>query len=272
MRILFVGDVVGRSGRDALQKHLPSLKEKLKTDVVIVNGENAAHGIGITEKICKAFYEWGVDCITTGNHVWDQRDIILYIDKDPRLLRPVNYPSTAPGQGVYKHVLQDGRSILIINVMGSLFMQPLDDPFAAVDGILKDVRPGTSTNAIFVDVHAEATSEKMAMAHHLDGRISAIIGSHTHIPTADAQILPGSTAFQADAGMTGDYDSVIGMQKEIPIQRFVKKMPTDRLKPAEGEGTLCGTFIETDDKTGLAKSIAPVRVGPRLQESVPEIL
>lgn len=271
MRILFIGDVVGRSGRDVLQKNLPSLKEKLKTDVVIVNGENAAHGIGITEKICKQFYEWGVDCITTGNHVWDQRDIILYIDKDPKLLRPVNYPSTTPGQGVYKHILPDGRTVLIINVMGSLFMSPLDEPFAAVDGVLKDVQLGKSADVIFVDVHAEATSEKMAMAHHLDGKISAIIGTHTHIPTADAQILPGGTAFQADAGMTGDYDSVIGMQKEIPIQRFVRKMPTDRLKPAEGEGTLCGTFIETDDKTGLAKSIAPVRVGPRLQESVPEI-
>jgi metallophosphoesterase (TIGR00282 family) len=269
MRILFIGDVMGRSGREAVEKHLPNLRKRLKTDVVICNAENAAHGVGLNKKICDDLYALGVDCVTSGNHIWDQREIILTIDNDPKLLRPINFPKGAPGKGSYLHMLPDGRKILIANVMGRLFMDALDDPFAAMAELLKTNRLGP-INAIFVDMHAEATSEKMARAHFLDGQVSAVVGTHTHIPTADCQILPGGTAIQCDAGMTGDYDSVIGVRKDIPILRFTRKMPTEKMQPAEGEGTLCGTFIETDDKTGKTTRIDMVRVGPRLKESVPE--
>ncbi len=268
MRILFIGDVMGRSGRDAVLAHLPPLRERLKTDFVICNAENAAHGVGLTKKICEELYAAGVDCITTGNHVWDQREIILTIDQDPKLLRPMNFPKGTPGRG-FNTFNAGPLRILVMNVMGRLFMDALDDPFAAVQDILKTNRLGAGLNAIFVDIHAEASSEKMAMAHYLDGRVSAVVGTHTHVPTADAQILPGGTAYQTDAGMTGDYDSVIGVRKDIPVLRFTRKMPTEKMQPAEGEGTLCGTFIVTDDKTGLAIRIEPVRVGPRLGNHIP---
>jgi 2',3'-cyclic-nucleotide 2'-phosphodiesterase len=271
MRILFIGDVMGRSGRDAVTAHLSSLKEKIRADVVILNGENAASGIGITDKICKQFYKDGVDVITTGNHVWDQREIISYIDRDPKLLRPINFPAGTPGKGSFIHALPDGRKILVANAMGRLFMDAMDDPFAAVDGLMKNYPLKTAVQAAFIDFHAEASSEKMSFAHFLDGRVSGVVGTHTHIPTADAQILPGGTAFQSDAGMTGDYDSVIGVEKATPVLRFTRKMPTDRLSPADGEATICGTFIETDDKTGLAKKIEPVRFGPRLHNHIPAV-
>jgi len=270
MRILFLGDVMGRSGREAVEKHLPILRDKLKPDVVIVNAENAAHGKGLTDKICKDLYKIGVDCVTTGNHIWDQNEIILYIDSDPKLLRPENFPKGTPGRGAYLHDLNDGRKILIVNSMGRLFMEPLDDPFTGINELLKNYRMGKNVNAIFIDFHAETTSEKMAFAHMLDGQVSGVVGTHTHVPTSDAQILPGGTAFQTDAGMSGDYDSVIGVRKDIPIARFTRKMPTERMTPADGEGTVCGTFIETDDKTGLAKNISPVVVGPRLRNVLPE--
>ncbi len=270
MRILFIGDVMGRSGRDALTKHLPGLKEKLRPDTVIVNGENSAHGIGITSDICKEFYGIGVDVITTGNHVWDQREIIPYIDRDPKLLRPINYPKGAPGKGFYVHITSGGQKILVVNAMARLFMDPMDDPFAALNDLLNAYKMGGMVHAVFVDFHGEATSEKMAMAHYLDGRVSCVVGTHTHMPTADLQILDGGTAYQTDAGMTGDYNSVIGMKKDVPIQRFTRKMPTDRLSPAEGEGTVCGLLIETDDKTGLTRKAGAVRVGARLKEEVPD--
>lgn len=270
MRILFLGDVMGRSGREAVAKHLPHLREKLRPDVVIVNGENAAHGKGITDKICKELYGLGVDCVTTGNHIWDQNEIIFYIDSDPKLLRPDNFPKGTPGRGSYVHQLDDGRRILIVNYMGRLFMDILDDPFTGVQELLKRHKLGASVNAIFIDFHAETTSETMAFGHMLDGQISAIVGTHTHIPTSDAQIFPGGTAYQTDAGMTGDYDSVIGVRKDIPVARFLRKMPTERMTPADGEGTVCGSFIETDDRTGLAKNIAPVVVGPRLRNVLPD--
>ena len=271
MRILFIGDVMGRSGRDAVTAHLSDLKARLKTDVVILNGENSASGIGITEKIVKQFYKDGVDVITTGNHVWDQREIIPYIGRDPKLLRPINFPEGTPGKGSYIHALPDGRKILVANAMGRLFMDPLEDPFSAINQLVEANPLKLRVQAIFVDFHAEASSEKMSFAHYLDGRVSAVVGTHTHIPTADAQILPGGTALHSDAGMTGDYDSVIGVEKETPIQRFTRKMPTDRLSPADGEATLCGTFIETDDKTGLTTRIEPVRVGPRLHNHIPVV-
>ncbi len=269
MRILFIGDVVGRSGRDALAKHLPDLKARLETDVIIVNGENAAHGIGITENICKDFYALGVDCITTGNHVWDQREIIPYIDRDPKLLRPVNFPQATPGRGLYDFRIPGGQRIIVVNAMGRLFMDPLDDPFAALNKICGEYLLGKTVQAVFVDFHAEATSEKMALANYLDGKISALVGTHTHVPTADYRVLPNGTAFQSDAGMTGDFDSVIGVKKEISVTRFVRRMPGERMITAEGEGTVCGTFIVTDDTTGRARSIHPIRVGPILQEALP---
>jgi metallophosphoesterase (TIGR00282 family) len=270
MRILFIGDVMGRSGRDALTKHLPDLRKNLRADVTIVNAENAAHGIGLNPEICKDLYALGTDVITTGNHVWDQREIISYIDRDPKLLRPVNFPKGTPGKGFNVHSLPDGRKILVVNAMARIFMDPMDDPFAAMNELLNTYRLGASVHAIFLDFHGEATSEKMAMGHYLDGRISALVGTHTHAPTADIQIFNNGTAYQSDAGMTGDYDSVIGVKKEVPIARFVRKMPTDRMSPAEGEATVCGLFVETDDKTGLAKNAGAVRIGGRLKPEMPD--
>lgn len=271
MRILFVGDVMGRSGREALEKYLPRLKEQLKIDVAILNGENAAHGRGITEKHCKQFYELGADCITTGNHVWDQREILTYIQRDPKLLRPANFPKGTPGQGLYIHALQDGRRIAVINLMARLFMDPLDDPFQAMETILKEHRLEADCDAIFVDFHGEATSEKMAFAHCFDGRITAMIGTHTHIPTADAHIMQNGTAYMTDAGMTGDYNSVIGVQKEQAIQKFTKKLPGAHFIPASENMTLCGALVITSDTSGGATAIAPVRIGDTLGESIPDL-
>lgn len=271
MRILFIGDVVARSGREALQMHLPTLKQKLQPDVVIVNGENAASGAGITDKICKEFYEWGTDVITTGNHVWDQREIISYIDKDKRLLRPINYPPGTPGEGFYRYTLPDGRKITVINAMARLFMDAIDDPFRIVNDVISRETLGKTTDAIFIDFHGETSSEKMSFAHYFDGRVTAIVGTHTHIPTGDAHIMANGTAYMTDAGMTGDYDSVIGVEKSAAIQRFTRKMPGEKKIPASGPGTVCGCLIVTDDKTGLAKAIEPVRVGAILKEVIPKI-
>lgn len=269
MRILFIGDVMGRTGRDAMTNHLPRLKKELQADVVIINGENAAHGIGITGKICESLYESGADCITTGNHIWDQREIIPYIDKDPKLLRPLNFPEGTVGNGFYIHEVSGGGRIMIVNAMARLFMDPMDDPFRALHDLVGKYPLKRSVQAIFVDFHGEATSEKMAMGHYLDGRISGLVGTHTHVPTADHHIMAQGTAYQTDAGMTGDYDSVIGVRKDIPIHRFTKKTPSERMVPSDGEATICGTFIETSDATGLAKNIAPVRVGGKLHPVMP---
>ncbi|MFB3134530.1 MAG: YmdB family metallophosphoesterase [Rhodospirillales bacterium] len=269
MKVLFCGDVVGKAGRNAILDNIPNLRERLGLDFVIVNGENAAHGFGITEGICKAFYEVGVDVVTTGNHVWAQRAIIDYIDGDPRLLRPLNYPEGTPGRGVNVFDAPDGRRVMVIHPMGRLFMDALDDPFVAVEGALANHRLGASVDCIIVDIHAEATSEKMAMGHTLDGRVSMVVGSHSHVPTADTQILPGGTAYQSDAGMCGDFDSVIGMIKETAVARFTQKLPTARLEPAEGEPTLCAVYLETDEKTGLARHVSPLRIGGRLAEHWP---
>jgi metallophosphoesterase (TIGR00282 family) len=264
MKLLFCGDVVGRSGREAVFKYVPYLRKELSLDAVIVNGENACHGFGITGKICQEFYDHGVDVITTGNHAWDQKEIIPYIEKDPRLLRPLNYPKSAPGKGIVSYPLRDGRSLVVMNVMGRLFMDPLDDPFAAVEEVLKTYRLTYNAAAIVIDIHAEATSEKGAMGWFADGRVSLVVGTHSHVPTADARILSQGTAYQTDAGMCGDYTSVIGMKKEVPIAKFVKKITSERMSPAEGEGTLCGVFVEVDDKTGLAKRIHSIRLGGSL--------
>ncbi len=270
MRILFVGDIMGRAGREALEKYLPQLKEDLNVDVAIVNGENAAHGRGITEKFCAQFYEWGTDVITTGNHVWDQREILKYITRDPKLLRPANFPEpTTPGNGFYCHELMDGRKILVVNMMCRLFMDALDDPFARMEEILSEYKLGKNCDAIFVDLHGEATSEKMSFGHHFAGRISGVIGTHTHAPTADAHIMNGGTAYMTDAGMTGDYDSVIGVKKETAIPKFTHKLPGAHFIPASENMMLCGALIVTSDHTGKAKSIEPVRIGDVLSEAMP---
>jgi len=269
MKILFVGDVYGEAGRAAIKKHLPSLKKRYAPDITIVNGENAAHGIGITPKICEAFNEQGADVITTGNHVWDQREIIPYIKKDINLLRPINYPEGTPGNGSVIFKTKTGFRVMVINVMCRLFMDPLDDPFRALEEALDKEGLAQTVDAIFIDVHGEATSEKMAIGHYFDGRVTGVIGTHTHIPTADAHVLANGTAYMSDAGMTGVYDSVIGVQKDLAIARFFKTVPGKRFQPAKGEAMLCGALIEVDDKTGLAKSIKAVRIGHGLEEALP---
>ena len=270
MRVLLCGDLVGRPGRDVVIAELPRLRRALALDFVVVNGENAAHGFGITDKICAELYEVGVDVITTGNHVWDRREIITYIAGDRRLLRPVNFPPGTPGAGHGLYPLADGRQVLVINAMARLFMDAIDDPFAAVQGLVA-AHPLGAVAAILLDFHGEATSEKMSMGHFCDGRVSAVVGTHSHVPTADHQILAGGTAYMTDLGMCGDYDSVIGMRKGPAVQRFLRKMPGDRLEVAEGAATLCGVVIETDDATGLARTIEPLRLGGRLAPAWPQM-
>ena len=267
MKLLYFGDIVGKAGRRSMLTHLPLLNEKYAPDFVMANGENAAHGFGITAKICASFFEAGIDVITLGNHAWDQREIMTYIQEEPRLIRPLNYPETTPGAGVRLFEARNGARVCVAQVMGRLFMEPLGDPFEAVENCFSRITLGETADCIAIDVHAEATSEKMAIAHLLDGRVSLVAGTHSHIPTSDAQVLPGGTAYQTDVGMCGDYDSVIGMKKEAAIHKFTRKMPGARLEPAEEEGTACAVLLETDDRTGLAKNIEPVRVGGRLRET-----
>ena len=265
MRILFLGDIVGRSARETVIKKMPDIRKEYSLDFVIVNGENAAGGFGITEDICEKLFFSGVDCITTGNHVWDQRELVKYIDTEDRLLRPINFPDDTPGKVSNIFLSQFGR-ILVVNVMGRLFMESLDDPFAAIERVLSDNQLGDNCDAIIIDIHAETTSEKTAMGHFCDGRVSLVVGTHTHIPTADHQILPFGTAYQTDAGMCGDYDSVIGMEKTEPIRRFVERTPGGRFNPAQGIPTLCGLIIETS-VDGLSESIEPFRVGGILSQT-----
>ena len=269
MNILLCGDVVGRSGREAVRRHLPGLKRDLAIDVAIVNAENAAHGYGLTERLAGELFDAGADILSTGNHVWDQRELIQYIARDDRILRPANFPEGTPGAGWRLHPVEGGRSLLTVNLMGRLFMDALDNPFAKLEAVLARHKLGEDATAIVVDFHGEATSEKMAFGHFADGRVSAVLCTHTHVPTADHQILPGGTAYVSDAGMCGDYDSVIGMEKGPSVRRFVTKMPTEKPTPAEGEATLSGVFVKVDDRTGLARRIEPVRVGGRLVEYVP---
>jgi len=273
VNILLCGDVVGRSGREAIKRHLPALKRDLCVDVAIVNAENAAHGFGLNERLAGELYDAGADILSTGNHVWDQRELIQYIERDSRILRPANFPEGTPGAGWRLHPVDDERTLLVVNLMGRLFMEALDDPFARLESILSQhplaAGSGRCATAIVVDFHGEATSEKLAFGHFADGRVSAVLGTHTHVPTADAQILPGGTAYVSDAGMCGDYDSVIGMEKGPSVRRFVTKMPGEKPKPAEGEASLCGVFVVIDDATGLACRIEPVRVGGRLAEYLP---
>ena len=265
MRILFLGDVVGRSAREGVIKEIPEIRRNFSIDFVIVNGENAAGGFGITEKICEDFFSSGIDCITTGNHVWDQKELFDYIKNENRLLRPINYPEETPGKGFEIFPNQLGR-VLVVNVMGRLFMESLDDPFNAIEKVLDENPLGITCDAIVIDIHAETTSEKTAMGHFCDGRVSLVVGTHTHIPTADYQILPYGTGYQTDAGMCGDYDSVIGMEKTEPIRRFVEKTPGGRFNPAQGSPTLCGVIIETSPD-GLSETIEPFRLGGILSQT-----
>ena len=269
MNILFLGDIIGKPGRNVAHAELPRLRDRLKLDFVIANGENAAGGFGLTRAIAEEFFGIGIDVISTGNHWADQKEIFTYIESEDRVLRPANYPKGTPGRGANLYQTPAG-SILVVNVMGRVFMDALDDPFAAVDRELNACPLGEGADAIVVDVHAEATSEKMAMGHFCDGRASLVVGTHQHVPTADAQIFPGGTAFQCDAGACADYDSVIGMDKGEPLQRFTRKMSSQRFAPATGPATLCGVFVQTGAK-GLATRIEPIRVGGRLKQALPEL-
>ena len=271
MRILFLGDIVGRAGRDAVVQALPDLRARLKLDLVILNGENASHGFGLGPDMAQALFAAGADVIPRGNHAWDRREIIPYLSAEKRVIRPINFPAGTPGAGSVILTLADGRRALIVNAMGRLFMDPLDCPFQAVESLLSRHKLGTTLAAAIVDFHAEATSEKQAFAHSFDGRLSLVVGTHTHTPTADHQILDKGTAYMTDAGMCGAYDSVIGMAKAGAAERFWRKMPGERLQPAEGPVTISGVFLETDDETGLARRIEPLRQGGRLAETFPPI-
>ena len=269
MHILFLGDVVGRTGRDTVAAALPGLRARLAIDLAVVNAENASHGFGLGPDMAAALFAAGADVITLGNHAWDRKEIIPYIADHPKLIRPLNYPPGTPGAGSVVVEVPGGRRALVLQAMGRLYMDPLDCPFRGTADILVRHRLGGTVQAIVADIHAEASSEKMAYGHIFDGQLSLVVGTHTHCPSADAQVLPGGTAFQSDAGMCGDYNSVIGMVKDGAALRFWRKMPGEKLGPAEGEATVCGVFVETDDATGLALRIEPVRQGGRLIQHLP---
>jgi 2',3'-cyclic-nucleotide 2'-phosphodiesterase len=270
VRILFIGDVVGRSGRTAVTEHLPEMIQKWSLDLVVVNGENAAGGFGITEAIYQELLDAGADAITLGNHAWDQREALVFIERAPRLIRPANFPSGTPGRGTALVDTKSGKRALIVNAIGRVFMTPFDDPFAALARELAACPLREAADAVVVDFHGEASSEKQAIGYFCDGRASLVVGTHTHVPTADHQILAGGTAYMTDAGMTGDYDSIIGMLKDEPIRRFTTGIPAARFEPALGPATLSGVAVETDDATGLAVKVAPVRTGGRLTPTWPD--
>ena len=269
MRILFIGDIVGRSGRNILLNHMPNLIAEWSLDLVVVNGENAAGGFGITEAIYNDFIDAGADAITLGNHAWDQREALVFIERAPRLIRPINFPPGTPGRGAAMIDAKNGARALIINAMGRIFMEPLDDPFTAIDRELAACRLKSGADAIIIDMHCEATSEKQSMGYLCDGRASLVIGTHTHAPTADHRILPAGTAFMSDVGMTGDYQSVIGMDKDEPLGRFMRRIPQSKFEAANGPATLSALAVETDDATGLAVRVGPVRLGGVLEEAKP---
>lgn len=270
MKILFLGDVMGRAGRRAITEKLPKLREEWKLDFVVVNGENASNGMGLSGDHAKLILEAGADCITLGDHAFDQKDMLQFIENEPRIIRPSNFAKGAPGRGHRVFSDRRGRKILVTQVLGNVFMKrAFDDPFSAADAVLRQHVLGGAVQAALVDMHCEATSEKMGMGHFCDGRASVVVGTHTHIPTGDAQILNGGTAYLTDAGMCGDYNSVIGMEKAEPMRRFVTGMPKSRFTPALGEATLSGIYVETDDRTGLATTVKMVRQGGRLEQTGP---
>src|SRR5476651_1665029 len=270
MRILFIGDVVGRSGRAIVQERLPGLVRDWKLDFVAINGENAAGGFGITEAIYQEFLDAGADAITLGNHAWDQREALVFIERAPKLIRPLNYPAGTPGRGAALIEAKNGARALVINAMGRIFMDALDDPFAAIEREIDACALRSAVDAIVIDIHAEATSEKQALGFFVDGRASLVVGTHTHAPTADHRIMPGCTAFVSDVGMTGDFESVIGMNKDEPLNRFLRKLPGSKFEAASGPATLCALAVETDDASGLALKIGAVRLGGILEEARPK--
>ncbi len=270
MKILFLGDVMGRSGRAAITENLSRLREEWRLDFVVVNGENATSGMGLSADHARDLLGAGADCITLGDHAFDQKEMLQFIEQEPRILRPLNYSKAAPGKGARLFSARNGRKVLVTQVLGQVFMKrPFDDPFSALEPVLKAHPLGGQAAAILVDVHCEATSEKMAMGHYCDGRASLVVGTHTHVPTADAMVLQGGTGYLSDAGMCGDYNSVIGMDKIEPLQRFITGMPKRRFTPALGAATLSGVYVETDDRTGKATRIAMVRDGGLLQTASP---
>lgn len=261
---------MGRAGRQAVTERLSDLRETWKLDFIIINAENASNGAGLSGAHAQLLLDAGADCLTLGDHAFDQRDMLQYIEKDPRILRPLNFAKDAPGRGAAIFDGGRGRKVLVVQALGQVFMKrPFSDPFSALDGILRRHPLGGTVQASVVDIHCEATSEKMGTGHFCDGRASLVVGTHTHVPTADAQILPAGTGFLSDAGMCGDYNSVIGMEKAEPMRRFVTGMPKGRFTPANEEATLCGVVVETDDRTGKATALHMVRQGGRLQRSGP---
>lgn len=270
MKLLFLGDVMGRAGRAAVTQRLAGLRADWGLDFVVVNGENASAGAGLTPDHARALLAAGADCLTLGDHAFDQKDMLQFIEQEPRILRPLNFAKQAPGKGARLFTDARGRKVLVAQALGQVFMKrPFDDPFSAVEAVLKTHPLGGLAQAAIIDMHCEATSEKMAMGHWCDGRASLVVGTHTHVPTGDAMILSGGTAYLTDAGMCGDYNSVIGMDKVEPMRRFITGMAKGRFEPAEGEATLSGVYVETDDRTGKATRVAPIRIGGRLAEARP---
>lgn len=270
MKILFLGDVMGRAGRAAITALLPRLRTAWGLDFVVVNGENATSGMGLSGQHAQLIFDAGADVVTLGDHAFDQKDMLTYVEKEPRIIRPLNFSKNAPGIGARVFEATRGRKVLVTQVLGQVFMKrPFDDPFSALDAVLRQYPIGGQVQASLVDIHCEATSEKMATGHFCDGRASIVVGTHTHVPTADAMILPRGTAYLTDAGMCGDYNSVIGMDKEEPLRRFITGMPKARFTPAAEEATLSGLYVETDDMTGKATRVEMVRQGGRLAQAGP---
>ena len=258
MRILFIGDIVGKPGRELIRRGLGALVDYHQIDVVIANAENAAAGFGLTREIGEQLFDWGVDVLTSGNHIWDKKEALAYIGTEPRLLRPANYPAGVPGNGSYLARTRQGETIGVINVMGRVFMLAIDDPFVVVEREIERLRERTRT--LFVDFHAEATSEKVAMGWHLDGKVSAVIGTHTHVQTADERVLPKGTAYLTDVGMTGPHDSVIGVEVEPALGRFLNGLPA-KFETATGNPRLHAVVVETDSGTGRAVDIERLSLG-----------
>jgi metallophosphoesterase (TIGR00282 family) len=270
MRLLFIGDVVGRSGRKAVVEAIPHVRRRYDLDFVIVNGENAAGGFGITEAITTDILDAGADAITLGNHAFDQKDTLVFIERQPRLIRPLNFPKGTPGRGASLFKARNDADVLVINAMGRVYMTELDCPFRAIDAELEACRLKEGCDAAFIDFHAEATSEKQALGVFVDGRATAVVGTHTHAPTSDERVLPRGTAYMSDAGMSGDYNSVLGMETDEPVNRFLTRIPRQRFEPATGPATVSGLAIEIDDKTGLATKVAPLRLGGCLSQAEPQ--
>jgi len=258
MRLLFLGDIVGRAGRKAAVEAIPRLRQRYKLDFVVINGENAAGGFGITEAIHLELIDAGADAVTLGNHAFDQKDTLVFIGRQERLIRPLNFPPGTPGRGAGLFKARNGADVLVINAMGRVFMTEI-----TACGLK------TGADVILIDFHAEATSEKQALGHFVDGRASVVVGTHTHTPTSDERVLPGGTAYMSDAGMCGDYNSVLGMEIDEPLNRFLTRLPRERFEPALGPATVSGLAVEIDDKTGLATRVKSLRLGGVLEPTEP---